>query len=130
MEEAAKAYLKQEMVVKAIAEKENLVITDEIYQEEMLQFAKSYGYDTVEEFEKAYESSMTKEDFEFTVMTYLVEEIVCESVEFVEGYGLRTEEETSGETSTGETTTGEATTGDEETTGNDPATAETTAATE
>ncbi len=117
MEEQAKLFLKREMVVKAIAEKENIVITDEIYQEEMLQFAKSYGYDTVAEFEKAYESSMKKEDFEFTVLTYLVEEMVCESVEFVEGYGVRTEEESASgekETSTGEATTGE--TSKEETT--------------
>lgn len=117
MEDAAKDYLKREMVVKAIAEKENIVITDEIYQKEMLRFAKSYGYDTVADFEKDYSSSMTKEDFEYTVLTYLVEELVCQSVEFVEGYGVRVEEPTTTQGTTGnETTSGEATTGNETTT--------------
>lgn len=107
MEEMAKVYLKQEMLVNAIAEAENIVVTDEVYAAEMLEFAKSYGYDTVEEFEEAYAESMTKEDFEFTVLTYLVQEFVCESVEFVEGQGLyseaATEETSSEETSTEET---------------------------
>ena len=119
MEESAKSYLKSEMVVNAIAEAEGIVVTDEVYQKEMLQFAKSYGYETVEEFEEAY-SDMTKEDFEMTVLTYLVEEMVCESVEFVEGYGLRSEEETSGET---ESST-------DETSSEESSSEETTAATE
>ena len=110
MEDAAKQYMKQEMVVRAIAEKEGLTVTDEVYQKEMLKFAKSYGYDTVEEFEKAYESSMKKEDFEFTVLTYIIEELVCESVEFVEGYGVRTKEDSEKESSTGEATTENTTT--------------------
>ena len=113
MEEAAKVYLKQEMLVHAIAEKENIVITDEIYAAEMLEFAKSYGYDTVEAFEEAY-SDMTREDFEYTVLTYLVQELVCDSVEFVEGQGLYTpEEEPSSEN---ESTSGEGETGESDTT--------------
>ena len=128
MEDSAKAYLKQEMVINAIAEAEGIVVTDEMYQKEMLKFAKSYGYDTVEEFEKAYESSMKKEDFEFTVLTYVVEEIVCESVEFVEGYGVRTEKETEKESTTGETTTGETTTGEKESSSEQDSTQETTTA--
>lgn len=110
MEDAAKQYMKQEMVVRAIAEKEGITVTDEVYQKEMLKFAKSYGYDTVEEFEKAYESSMKKEDFEFTVLTYIIEELVCESVEFVEGYGVRTKKDSEEESSTGEATTENTTT--------------------
>ena len=104
MEEIAKTYLKQEMVVNAIAEAENIVITDEAYASEMLEFAKSYGYDTVEEFETAYADSMTKEDFEFTILTYLVEEFVCTNVEYVEGLGLYTEKATESQSSTEDTT--------------------------
>lgn len=116
MEEMAKVYLKEEMVVKAIAEAENIVITDEIYDAKMLEYAKLSGFETVEEFQEYYEG-MTKEDFEYTFLSYLVSEFVCNNVKYVEGYGLRNEEETSTEGATGETSTGEneSTTGEETT---------------
>lgn len=91
IEEASKSQLERKMIIKAIAEEENIVVTEEIYQEIMLQFAKSYGFDSVDEFVDNYSSSMTREDFEYTILAYLVQKFVCESVEFVEGYGLRTE---------------------------------------
>ena len=124
VKESAQEYMKQEILVKAIAEKENLVITDELYNEKILEYAKAYGFETVEEFQKQY-SDMTREDFEFTILSELVIKNVCESVVFVDGLGLRTEEETTGEATTGQTstekatdeaTTGEATTGEATTT--------------
>lgn len=119
VEDSAKEYMKQEILVDAIAEKENLTITDELYEAKLLEYAKAYGFDTVEEFQTNY-SDMTRDDFEFTILSELVIKNVCESVVFVDGLGLRTEEETSSEASTekatDEATTGEAITGEEETT--------------
>ena len=114
VEESAKEYMKQEVLVHAIAEKENLTITDELYETKLLEYAKAYGYDTVEDFQKDY-SDMTREDFEFTILSELVIKNVCESVVFVDGLGLRSEEETSSEAST-EKATDEATSGAEEAT--------------
>ena len=121
VEDSAKEYMKQEILVKAIAEAENLVITDELYQQKLLEYAKAYGFDTAEEFQSQY-SDMTREDFEFTILSELVIKFISENVVFVDGLGLRNEEETTGQTTTGETsteattdeaTTGEATTGEE-----------------
>ena len=69
----------------------------------MLEYAKSYGYDTVAEFEEANAEKMTREDFEYEILAYEVIDNVCKSVEFVENLGLRSEKETSSE---GETTEG------------------------
>lgn len=119
VEDSAKEYMKQEILVKAIAEEENLVITDELYEEKLLEYAMAYGFETVEEFQSQY-SDMTRDDFEFTILSELVIKFISENVVFVDGLGLRNEEETSGETTTGETSTekatDEATTGEEETT--------------
>lgn len=110
MEEMAKAQLKQEMLIEAIAEAENIVVTDEIYAAEMLEMAKSYGYETAEEFEEAYKDSTTKEDFEFTILTYMIQEYVCTNVEFVEGQGLYTEVESESGTQQSTSSTEENTT--------------------
>lgn len=107
MEEYAKSYLKEEMVINAIAEAEGIEITDEVYQDKMMEIANAYGFATVSELEEYYAESMTKEDFEYKVRTYLVQEFVCENVEFVEGYGLRSEQES--ETSSEDATEGEST---------------------
>lgn len=116
MRETAKNYLKQEMLIKAIAEEEGIEMTDELYQEKMLEYAKSYGCDTVAEFEETNADRMTKEDFEYEILAYEVIEMVCESVEYVENLGLRNEQETSSENNTGDTTenTSEETTAGEE----------------
>lgn len=115
VEKNAKQYMKQEILVRAIAEQEQLVISDELYEKKILEYAKAYGFETVEEFQSQY-GDMTREDFEFTILSELVIKNVCESVVFVDGLGLRTEEESStGEGST-EKATDEATTGEEETT--------------
>lgn len=113
MTEAAKSYLKQEMLIDAIAEKEGIEITDEFYQEKMYEFARLYGYDSVEEYEKAYEGSKTKEDFELDIRAFEVQELVCKSVKYVENLGLRSEKETSSEGETTEGASEETTSGEE-----------------
>lgn len=115
VEESAKEYMKQEILVDAIAEAENITVTDELYDQKILEYAKAYGFETVEEFESNY-SDMTRDDFEYTILSELVIKKVCENVKFVDGLGLRSEKETATEGATGESTTGEATTGEEETT--------------
>ena len=115
VEESAKEYMKQEILVDAIAEAEGITVTDELYDQKILEYAKAYGFETVEEFESNY-SDMTRDDFEYTILSELVIKKVCENVKFVDGLGLRSEKETATEGATGEKTTGEATTGEEETT--------------
>lgn len=95
MENYAKDQLKAEMVYEAIAEAEGIEVTDEIFEQKKIEFSKTYGYDTVEEFWKEYTKSMTEEDFKFTVLTYLVQDVVCDAVVYVDGLGLRNEEESS-----------------------------------
>lgn len=91
--ESAKSYLDQKMLVEAIAEAEGIEVTEAEYNQTMLEFAKADGYDTVEELVKAYETSMTEEDFRISVLSYIVEEYVCENVTFVDGLGLRSDAE-------------------------------------
>ncbi|MBQ5918720.1 MAG: hypothetical protein IIW92_09190, partial [Lachnospiraceae bacterium] len=112
--ESAKEYMKQEILVDAIAEKEGIEISDELYEAKILEYAKTYGFETVDEFQSYY-GDMTRDDFEFTILSELAIKVVCDNVVFVDGLGLRTEEETSSEAST-EQATDEASTGEEETT--------------
>ena len=96
VEESAKEYMKQEILVDAIAEAENITVTDELYDQKILEYAKAYGFETVEEFESNY-SDMTRDDFEYTILSELVIKKVCENVKFVDGLGLRSEKETATE---------------------------------
>ena len=114
VKESAKEYMKQEILVDAIAEKEGIEISDELYEAKIFEYAQAYGFETVDEFQSYY-GDMTREDFEFTILSELVIEVICDNVVFVDGLGLRTEEETSSEAST-EQATDEASTGEEETT--------------
>lgn len=114
VKESAKEYMKQEILVDAIAEKEGIEISDELYEAKIFEYAQAYGFKTVDEFQSYY-GDMTREDFEFTILSELVIEVICDNVVFVDGLGLRTEEETSSEAST-EQATDEASTGEEETT--------------
>ena len=109
IEEASKEYLKQEMVYKAIAEAEGIEVTEELIASKKLEYAKNYGYETVEEFWE--EAGMTEEDFALDILVYEVQDYICENVKFVEGLGLRnpeTESESGSESESegeGETTT-------------------------
>ena len=110
MEEYAKDQLKVEMVYDAIAKAENITVTDEVFEQKKLEFSKTYGYETVEEFWKEYSETMSEEDFKFTVLTYLVQDAICDSVEYVDGLGLRNEEETSSGEKESSSSEGESTT--------------------
>ncbi len=94
--EASKEYLKQEMVYQAIADAEGIVVSDEEIEAKKLEYSKNYGYDTVEEFWEA--AGMTEEEFALDVLVYTVQDFICDNVEYVEGLGLRNEEESSSET--------------------------------
>lgn len=108
VEEASKEYLKQEMVYEAIAKAEGIEVTDEMIEAKKLEYAKNYGYDSVEEFWK--NAGMTEEEFALDILVYEVQDFLCENVEFVDGLGLRNPEE---ESSSGEK---ESTSGENETT--------------
>lgn len=82
IEETAKNSLKEEMFLKKVIEAENISITSEEYDQNMLEYAKSYQFDTVEEFSSAY-ATITKDDFEFSMLSYLAQEKICESVKVV-----------------------------------------------
>lgn len=117
VKKSIEAYLKQKMVYEEIAKAENLEITDEIYNEKMMEFAEAAGCKTIEEFLKYYEGYYTEEDFRLTILAHLVDTFLYETVEFVDGYGLREEESTSGSKEENTSGTGEeATTGEDETT--------------
>ena len=54
LKEDIETSLKQEMVLNAIAEEENITVSDTEYQEGAQRYAESYGYESVESFEEAY----------------------------------------------------------------------------
>lgn len=72
---SVESYLKQKMVIEAIAKAENIEITSDYYTAEMTKYAKSSGYDTIEEFESAY-SSHTEDDFKFEFLARQVQDFV------------------------------------------------------
>ena len=47
-------YKRQELIIQAIAQQENLTITDEEYQEGLQNYATAYSYESTEEFENDY----------------------------------------------------------------------------
>lgn len=79
-----KAYLKEEMVIEKIAEVENISITDDQFDTKMLEYAKLYGYDNVEDFKKAYEN-VEDDEFRFSVLAYYVQEFVAKQAKVVAG---------------------------------------------
>ena len=86
-------YLKEDMVIAAIAEAESIEVTEEDYNRIMFEFAKNYGYDTVEEFTTAY-TDTTEEEFKTAVLTYKVQEFVAKGAKVVEGSATTPAEET------------------------------------
>lgn len=54
IKKAAELQVKQKYVLEAISKEEGLKVTDEEYTKSLADYAKNYGYDTPEEFEKAY----------------------------------------------------------------------------
>gem|GEM_PF-4022189 len=93
MEASAKEELKERMVVEAIAEAEGIEISDTEYDELMEEYAGNYGYDSVEAF-SSYYSSLTEEDFLFSMINQKVQEFVADNSNPVADEELETETET------------------------------------
>ncbi len=81
-EEAAEESVKQEMAVDAIAEKENLEMTDEIYEEMLEQMVLYYGYGDVETLTE----SADEETLQEMAKQFQVKEWVGDHCIQVEGY--------------------------------------------
>lgn len=79
-----KGYLKEEMVIEEIAKLENINVTDEQFNKKMMEYAKLYGFDSVEEFKKSYED-VKDEEFQFSVLAYYVQEFVAKQAKVVAG---------------------------------------------
>lgn len=79
-----KSTLKEEMIIDEIAKAENIEITDEQFDRKMLEYAKLYGYDSVEDFKKDY-SSITDEQFKYSVKAYFVQNYVAEQASIQKG---------------------------------------------
>lgn len=76
--------LKEEMVIQEIANVENIVVSDDEFNKKMLEYAKLYGYDSVEDFKADY-PNISDEDFDFSVMAYYVQEYVAKQANVVQG---------------------------------------------
>lgn len=80
VEEAAKNTVKQKLAVKLIAEKEKLNLSEEEYEEEMEQYARDYGFESVDAIKEAIDEDVLKDDILMTrVKEWLAEN--CKQVE-------------------------------------------------
>lgn len=73
-QEYATEVVKNELIMKAIAEAENIEVSKEVYNEKAAEYAEYYGYDTVEEFEEAND----KEEIELSILVELVMEFLID----------------------------------------------------
>ena len=82
LREDIESSLKQELILNAIAEQENITISDEEYQEGAQNYAEMYGYDSVEAFEQTYpKSDITASLLMNKVMEFVRENAVVTEVE-------------------------------------------------
>ena len=85
LKEDIETSLKQEMVLNAIAEEENITVSDTEYQEGAQRYADSYEYETVEAFEEAYSqndirsSLLMNKVMEFVYDNAIVTEVEAET---------------------------------------------------
>lgn len=78
-QEYAAELVKNELVLKEIANVENITVSDELYKQEVAEYAEYYGYDSVEEFEK----DNKKADIEFSILAELVMEFLVDEAVIV-----------------------------------------------
>ena len=78
-QEYAVELVKNELVLKEIANVENITVSDELYEQEVAEYAEYYGYDSVEEFEK----DNKKADIEFSILAELVMEFLVDEAVIV-----------------------------------------------
>ncbi len=86
LRELAESYVEPELLLQAVAETEDMTLTDEEYQEGLELYAENYGYDTAEEFEEAYigiygEETLYDSIMDDKVMKFLEENAVINIVE-------------------------------------------------
>ena len=74
VEEAAKSSVKQTMVTEAIADKEKINLTDDVYEEQLKQMAEDYGYEDVD----ALKEAASEEDLKEIALNNLVKEWLVE----------------------------------------------------
>lgn len=104
---SAEEAIKEKMIYIAIAEEQNLVPTQDEYEEEAQLYVDANGYDTLEDLEEAY----TKDEVVYAVITTRVQEYLADNVVVLEGE--RPTEETTEETSASEEETSEDDTSEE-----------------
>lgn len=75
LKEDAKYIINQNIIVDYVAEKNNLVITDEDYSKLALEMAKEYGYETVEAFETDYDKVEIYEYLQYQKVTDFMMEL-------------------------------------------------------
>lgn len=80
VDNAAKSSVKQQMATEAIAEKENIKLTDEKFEEELEKLAKSYGYESA----KALKETAEEEDLKDVALSNLVRDFLVDNCVQVE----------------------------------------------
>lgn len=100
IEDACKEVVKEKMFIRAVAEKEGIKYNDEAAAE----YAAISGYNSVEEFSQRLEDG--GEELDYMVVSYLVQNFICENATIVPDSETTAPEAASGEASGDETTDG------------------------
>ena len=67
--------VKNSMIISEIAKAENIEVTDEIYNEKAMEYAKSYGYEEIAAFEEAYGKDLIRS----SILTELVMQFIIDN---------------------------------------------------
>lgn len=105
VEDACKNVVKEKMFIRAVAEKEGIKYNDDA----AAKYAAISGYNSVEDFSKRLEEA--GEELDYIVVSYLVQNFICENTTVVPDSETTASQETSDETSADtpeDTTTDEA----------------------
>jgi len=78
-QEYATSVIKNELILREIAKIEGIELTKDIYAEKAAEYAKSYGYETVEEFEEVYK----KEEIETVILMNLVMDFIIDEATII-----------------------------------------------
>ncbi len=72
----AESVAKEQLLIKALAEAENITVTDEDIEAQYKEDASTYGYDSPEEFKEAVKAQGSEETFKEATLTRKVEEML------------------------------------------------------
>ncbi len=75
----AESVARQELLVHALAQAENITVSDEDIQEQYKNFAQEYGYSSAEDFEKNVKEQNGEDTFKEAVLTRKVEEMLFDN---------------------------------------------------